>query len=684
MEELNLGELLARESEQVEWKENVADVDNVVATLSAFANDWANLGGGYVVCGAAEGKDEHGFSIVHTPGLTAARFKEIEGQVTTRCRDRVTPPLVPIVHELPAADPSRRVLVFVMPATRHAHVFRRKTDSGLYYIRQSRSTVQARNGLFRELMVRKGDLEPWDHRMHPEARVEDIDLVVLRDTLQRTPAWSTSRSIDEYLRPDLRIFALVSPLCAKEPLTNALRPRNFTLLLFARDVPRFVLGAHVVYSAYPGIDRSEPHSEVHFVYGPLFEQIRRVKERLSVHAHMLIDKEDPKKPNAVKYPIRALEEAVVNALVHRDYQSVDPTHVTVFSDRVEIISPGGLPSRVSPIEFRNGKAPPVWRNQALAWFCRELDVAQALGQGVATIFRTMQDAGCPAPEYELDPQSVRCVLRAHPRATHGALLVGFDTEIQAPADLSASTLVEIPGRISSTMDWSRLRSVPIDAEAWESAMYEIDRGLERALEATRGDLHVLVMAPYAVAAYLGRRLGERARARPIHLHQYSDGRWDSLHRPREFHTVPVEPYFGQFRGPPNNSPALVVLLAIDGGNPTLQASRDRLAERLGAVEYHLQSYVRLPMQPAQMSGAVIALRSALNTIGSQNPGASLHIVASAPVALLIELGRQITPAVFPSAVIYHLDVASRMYVPVLDVAQHRIVEPLLDGSTTSA
>lgn len=49
---VDLQELWRRVIEQTEWKENVANIDDVVETLSAFANDLANLGGGYVVCGA--------------------------------------------------------------------------------------------------------------------------------------------------------------------------------------------------------------------------------------------------------------------------------------------------------------------------------------------------------------------------------------------------------------------------------------------------------------------------------------------------------------------------------------------------------------------------------------------------------------------------------------------------------
>ena len=46
---IDLKELSVRESERVEWKENVADIADVVSTIVAFANDISNLGGGYVV-----------------------------------------------------------------------------------------------------------------------------------------------------------------------------------------------------------------------------------------------------------------------------------------------------------------------------------------------------------------------------------------------------------------------------------------------------------------------------------------------------------------------------------------------------------------------------------------------------------------------------------------------------------
>lgn len=412
---VDLQQLSLRESEQTEWKENVADIDDVVETLSAFANDLANLGGGYVVCGARETRDEHGFPALVTVGLTASRLRELEGKVVARCRERVSPPIVPQVEELPGATKDRRVLVFIQPATGQAHTFRRGKNSAKYFVRVSRTTIEARNGVFRDLLVRKGALEPWDRRPSSSATVNDLDLLALRDALQRMGVFSAERGVETYLSEDVQLSPFVPPLCAREPLTGVLRPRNFALLLFGRETQRFIPGAFSLFSIYPGTDRSDRHAERHELAGNLVEQARRLTALLDAQSYTVFDKNDPTAPNAVKYPKRALYEAMGNALAHRDYELFDPTRFTVFSDRIEVLSPGSLPLGVDPLAFSEGRSGPKWRNQTLAWFFNRLQLAQAEGQGIPTIFRTMQEEGCPPPTLEADGTRVLCVLPAHPR-----------------------------------------------------------------------------------------------------------------------------------------------------------------------------------------------------------------------------------------------------------------------------
>jgi ATP-dependent DNA helicase RecG len=411
---IDLEVLSQRESEQIEWKENVADIDDVIKSLCAFANDLANLGGGYVVCGAQEQKDEFGFSKISKIGLTAAALAELKGRVLTRCRERVTPEIMPAVYEVESENKDRRILIFVQPATSQAHQFRNRQDETHFFIRDSRSTIQARNGLLRELLVRKGSLEPWDRRICSNATIDDIDLLTLRDALQQMKLFSAEKGIEQFLS-EQPISAFVPSLCQKEPLTGILRPRNFAILLFGRSPQKFFAGTYCLFSIYPGEDRADPHSERHEVSGNLLDQARQLKQLLNVESFTVFDKSDINSPNIVKYPNRALYEALGNTLAHRDYELAEPVRITVFSNRIEFISPGPLPLGIDPIAFREGRARPKWRNQALAWFFNKLQIAQGEGQGIPTILRTMRDEGCPDPTLDPSIDSVRCVLPAHPR-----------------------------------------------------------------------------------------------------------------------------------------------------------------------------------------------------------------------------------------------------------------------------
>ena len=132
---IDLHELSKRESERVEWKENVADLDDVIKTSVAFANDFSNLGGGYIVCGVKEIKDEYGFQKLLAIGLTSSRLKEIEGKVTSALRDKTFPSIIPIVEEI-EVDAERRILVFVIAATGQIHSYRAGSkDASTCYVR---------------------------------------------------------------------------------------------------------------------------------------------------------------------------------------------------------------------------------------------------------------------------------------------------------------------------------------------------------------------------------------------------------------------------------------------------------------------------------------------------------------------------------------------------------------------
>lgn len=103
-----------------------------------------------------------------------------------------------------------------------------------------------------------------------------------------------------------------------------------------------------------------------------------------------IDKEE--------YPLKAVREAVLNALVHRDYSIHSenvPVRIEMYEDRMEIINSGGLYGRISIDSL--GKVRPETRNAALANMLEVLDVTENRYSGIPTIRSEFQAAGLPAP-----------------------------------------------------------------------------------------------------------------------------------------------------------------------------------------------------------------------------------------------------------------------------------------------
>ena len=415
---IDLKELSIRESEKVEWKEYGDDkniVKSIVKTISAFANDIANIGGGYVVCGAKETKDEFGFPKVIYTGLSSNKLKEIEGKVLAHCRDNVSPSISPLVQELDnPEDKSTKILVFIVMASPKAHTYR---DGEIvnYYVRTGKETREARNGILTQLLTSKQEILPFDKRANSNVGVRDIDILLFRDCMDEMKLAQPSIPLEDYFSDKEQIAEFVPPLCVKNSLNGELCLRNFALFMFGKkkSISLNFPDAYTSVSIYNGTDRSEPTAVRHLLTGSIIEQAKRAIALLNTQAYTIFDKTSDR-PNQVKYPVRALQEAMINAVVHRDYEISEPIRVTVFLDRIEINSPGTLHWSVDKEKFLAGKATAKWRNQSFAYLFNKLQLAQSEGQGISIIFRTMREEGCPKPVFEIGTESVTCILPANP------------------------------------------------------------------------------------------------------------------------------------------------------------------------------------------------------------------------------------------------------------------------------
>lgn len=123
--------------------------------------------------------------------------------------------------------------------------------------------------------------------------------------------------------------------------------------------------------------------------------------RRNMKVKTVIDPETAKRRDQAEYPIEAIREAVLNALIHRDYSIYTegtPIQINFFADRLEIHSPGGLYGRMTVEDL--GFARPDLRNPALATMAEFLLKTENRYSGIPTIRREMAAAGLPAPVFQ--------------------------------------------------------------------------------------------------------------------------------------------------------------------------------------------------------------------------------------------------------------------------------------------
>ncbi|MCL2767715.1 MAG: hypothetical protein FWE49_03190, partial [Synergistaceae bacterium] len=123
--------------------------------------------------------------------------------------------------------------------------------------------------------------------------------------------------------------------------------------------------------------------------------------RLNSRNKTIIDDEG-KRRDRLEYPAKAIREAILNGLVHRDYsihtQSV-PVRIELYRDRLEVISPGGLYGKITIDSL--GKVRPDTRNAALANILELLEVTENRYSGIPTIRLECRKSGIPAPVFEV-------------------------------------------------------------------------------------------------------------------------------------------------------------------------------------------------------------------------------------------------------------------------------------------
>lgn len=179
---------------------------------------------------------------------------------------------------------------------------------------------------------------------------------------------------------------------------------NAGLLLVGKN-PRFFLpGAYVQYLELPGTSLTELPKDQAEVAGDLQTVLKELLGRLRLLIKTAMVRINPLQEKLVpNYPEGAVRELLMNAVMHRNYNSNSPIRFYVFADHIEIQSPGGLYGEATQTNFPTRNS---YRNPVIAEALKSLGFVNRFGYGVQRAQALLMENGNPPAEFQFDEHSV--------------------------------------------------------------------------------------------------------------------------------------------------------------------------------------------------------------------------------------------------------------------------------------
>lgn len=168
-------------------------------------------------------------------------------------------------------------------------------------------------------------------------------------------------------------------------------PTNAGILLFGINPRYFLPGAYVQYLSLPGQDLTEVPLDQAEIDGDLQTVLEGLILRIRVMNVKVLHQRSPLQETVRdRYPEVAIREILLNSVAHRDYESNTPIRLSVFQDRIEIASPGGLYGAVTQENFGTESS---YRNPVIAEALKVLGFVNRFGYGIRRAEKALQENG---------------------------------------------------------------------------------------------------------------------------------------------------------------------------------------------------------------------------------------------------------------------------------------------------
>lgn len=191
---------------------------------------------------------------------------------------------------------------------------------------------------------------------------------------------------------------------------------NGALLLFGKQPSRLFPQARVRVLVLPEGKTGNQYSVDKLFDGCLLDIVEQVSDSLAAHAGGVSSRfsdQTWQREDRPLYPMTALREGVLNALVHRDYSSTSSVTISILSDSLQISNPGGLPEGLTPADLKRDHLS-VPRNPDVAHIFFLRGLIEEIGRGTQRIVEDCRNARLREPKWASSALETRLTFFSHP------------------------------------------------------------------------------------------------------------------------------------------------------------------------------------------------------------------------------------------------------------------------------
>ena len=419
------------EHDRVEYKSGW-NPSETIRTICAFANDYTNVNGGYVVIGV---ESQDGVPIIPPKGVPKEELDKIQQELFQYC-NLIEPRYIPKT-EIINYHSTNTFLLYLRCSAGESGPYQAPEDvyskeknekasnrTKKYWIRVGSVTTYAKNDELSELFD-KFNAVPYDDRISRSATIDCIRRGYLEDYLRESSS-SLMSELDSRSIADL----LISLEVANE-MDADIAIRNIGVMMFSERPDKFIPGAQIDMVRFntPDAEASNDFTEKTFT-GPIHVQIR---DALHYIKTTVIEKKVVKIQNQAEsesyfnYPYNALEEILVNAQFHKSFRDPEPVEIRVYVDYIQVINYPGPAKWIDMEQFTAGKIRArKYRNRRIGEFFREIDLSEKQSTGITKVLRELQQNGSPPPEFETDSDRTYLITTIRIREGFEAAVKNFD------------------------------------------------------------------------------------------------------------------------------------------------------------------------------------------------------------------------------------------------------------------